>query len=596
MAAKTNHLAHTLRSTAWWKAKGPVTTGQVYSDVYKQDMLQYKFKVVNGTYIDKDDVPFGAFVRIEPFNKSESVVTVLSTPYDDGASPTPNPIFKVNRVAVFNTPTLRDFIFYEEHILEKSPGNFDTREYGDAHPDTGTYPNHELVFIGEEPIESSNAVRVRYYYAADRVNQENYNWMHTVADIGGNKFSAVRRMYLINRDDYDAATPAMGTSMANVPAGKFTDFSDFVVAKRKCVDSGIQELDSLYIFEERIYVKKVTISESGYDNKNNVALKTEVTLYYREEIYSGSHTIEDATTTHFATYFGKIGGNIVTFKQLSDNWWSVISTTDSSQNLLNYTFTYPSYMSLSIPDTLKTVDVIWSVSKGDGSYESDWTGSVGGGINKQLSGSENANATGSLSIKGAPVIEIERGFRGQVPVTVHFFYCDKADVTTRINNLGSSWPKFLPKSHTLVIHNVAGTVTAKANASANFSYRPAYLDSWSKNEGEGKSVNVNNSVNTVIIPPTIHGTINIGGLPAKNDSCSASCNVGWTGSGGFPSTAASSDEQLDLSGTFSPSTLAATTPASVPTSGDYVLAARVSPYENDLVQVAVSVFDASYLA
>lgn len=94
MSAIINHLSHNLRSAAWWKAKGPVVCGQAYVEKYGQDMLVYRFKVVNGSYVDESEVPYGSFVRIEPFNKVESEVTVFATPFDDGGEEM-LPVFKV---------------------------------------------------------------------------------------------------------------------------------------------------------------------------------------------------------------------------------------------------------------------------------------------------------------------------------------------------------------------------------------------------------------------------------------------------------------------------------------------------------------------
>tara|TARA_R110000803_G_scaffold136034_1_gene202992 strand:- start:26584 stop:29376 length:2793 start_codon:yes stop_codon:yes gene_type:complete len=99
MSDTVNHLANQLRKSSWFKASGPVMCSQRYSEAHGQDMIEQRFKVVNGTYIDEGDVPFGSFVTTEEVNTKESWCVVLSTPFVDVGS---LPVFKQRCGAVKN--------------------------------------------------------------------------------------------------------------------------------------------------------------------------------------------------------------------------------------------------------------------------------------------------------------------------------------------------------------------------------------------------------------------------------------------------------------------------------------------------------------
>jgi hypothetical protein len=159
--------------------------------------------------------------------------------------------------------------------------------YGTAHPNTARWPDHKLVFAKERP-EPESVGTFDFYYAADRANQDSYNFSHTEADIGGTRFDAVSRTYVTPRASFTPNTPAMGATMPNVPASLFT--GTYVLAEKRQARIGEQELDALYVAETHVYVKRCNIVQLGVDSMNGKVLTSTSTLYYASEVVEGSAT------------------------------------------------------------------------------------------------------------------------------------------------------------------------------------------------------------------------------------------------------------------------------------------------------------------
>lgn len=232
------------------------------------------------------------------------------------------------QVAVFPSPDLGDLIFWEQESLSREKYlELDTsadHAYGTAHHDPDEYPDHKLVYWEADPDyefgrDGQDYRRVRKYYAADRQDQDKYNFEFTAADIGGQKFDAVRRTYITPRADWSETTPAAGSIMSTEPSGKFA--GDYVLASRQQTRTGQKQLDSLYVTEVRTYVRKVTISGTKLDPQTNGVIGLSTTLYYRGEDYNGS-PIETAAADDSNWGLTSSGVN-VEVEQLSEDWWAV---------------------------------------------------------------------------------------------------------------------------------------------------------------------------------------------------------------------------------------------------------------------------------
>jgi hypothetical protein len=217
---------------------------------------------------------------------------------------------------VFPTPLIGDVLFSEVRDCNRIL----IPEYGTPHPDTNKWPNHKLVYV--RPVDIDRNEIFEFFYAANRENQDEYNWEVSNADIGGVKFDSVKRVYLFLREDYDALLPAMGTAMPSVPVGKFG--TEFVLSSRRQVQSPEQELNSIFIFEERTYIKRSTLVDIEINRETGTAFQITTDYYYTGEIVSGSRTIEELVADRTNAYWALDGnglGNVA--KQLSEAWWEV---------------------------------------------------------------------------------------------------------------------------------------------------------------------------------------------------------------------------------------------------------------------------------
>ena len=250
-----------------------------------------------------------------------------------------NPSPQRQSVVTFPTPNVNDILFFESVDAERV--GTDIPEYGSKHPDYKKWPDHRLVHVETADDQRQNRY-YRYYYAADQLDQDNDNWSYSEADIGGTKFDAVSRDYVVRRSEFSSTVPAMGSTMPDVPAGKFG--GTHVLAQRKQVPLNDKVLNGLYVVEQRVYVKKVPLSRLDFDEFFKTTNETKQTLYYRGEVVSeatvviGGNTIQNPTIAQLEDnpdnayvgspannipYWGMNSGTIRTVQQLSDNWFAV---------------------------------------------------------------------------------------------------------------------------------------------------------------------------------------------------------------------------------------------------------------------------------
>ena len=265
------------------------------------------------------------------------------------------------RVLSFTSPDLRDLFFWERDTLSRVDYtdlvNDGDRAYGTAHPDSEKFPNHKLVYWQldqdfQAGADGQDSLRVKKYYVADRSDQEKYNFEFTAANIGGQKFNAVKRTFVTARSSWSESTPTMGSDMSREPSNRFP--TGYVLAQREQKRIGQKELDALYVVEVFTYVEKVTITEQKLDPATGGVLTTIQTLYYRGETYAGG-TIESkaATASNWGLTTAGINSEV---QQLSDNWWLVTAQdvipqygTSSDNNLGFLLRTYETWEDFSWP-------------------------------------------------------------------------------------------------------------------------------------------------------------------------------------------------------------------------------------------------------
>jgi hypothetical protein len=163
-------------------------------------------------------------------------------------SPIPQAPFRQDR-KVFLTPIIGDVLFSE--VRDCSRITFP--EYGTYHPDTKKWPNHKLVFIKSVDIERDGLFE--FFYAADRKNQDLYNFSFDTRSLGSREFRVVVREYITPRSEFDPLYSGFNAPMPDVPEGVF-DGVEYVFFEKMQKRIEEPELDSLYVSETVTYIEK----------------------------------------------------------------------------------------------------------------------------------------------------------------------------------------------------------------------------------------------------------------------------------------------------------------------------------------------------
>jgi hypothetical protein len=129
-------------------------------------------------------------------------------------------------------------------------------EYGSPYPNANKWPDHKLVYI--KPVDIERNEIFEFFYAADRENQDLYNfssgYRNVVGNAGGREFRVVQRSYVTLRENFQPLDIEFGAAMPNVPEGKF-DEVEYVFFDRQQQRINEQELDSLYVAEVHTYIE-----------------------------------------------------------------------------------------------------------------------------------------------------------------------------------------------------------------------------------------------------------------------------------------------------------------------------------------------------
>ncbi len=197
--------------------------------------------------------------------------------------------------------------------------------YGAEHPDRDKFPRHKLCHVKQA---DPNGLTFQYYYAADRLHQDDYNFEFSQADLGGNKYDTVIRTYVTLRSDFSDTDDKYkaGDPMPDVPASQFED--EYILMTRQQKRIGDAELDGLFVVEQRIYFKRVSVSTASYDETTEGTLVQTETLYHRGEVYNSTEAeavIEREILDEKKWGVSKEGVRTEA-KQLSDDWFLVTST------------------------------------------------------------------------------------------------------------------------------------------------------------------------------------------------------------------------------------------------------------------------------
>ena len=304
-----------------------------------------------------DSGPFVIKSDVTPIGNGKSIKVTVTA--DTIALSADNPA--TNRIINRVTPLGTDVLFTEVGVMPSV-----IPIYGSPHYDAVSWPNHKLILI--KPMSDSTA-RYQFFYAADRENQDLYNWEHSKANIGGQQFDSVKRTYLTLRADFNPSLPLAGESMSNVPSGVFEFFDDYVLSDRTQTRTNEAELDSLYVTEVRVYVRKTTQRQTDYDEQFGKPLFTIQTLYFATEIVTGTTIAAVLFASTTDPFWGlQANGYMREGKQLSTNWYVITERQIIPTALVTTGRSYTTTVDFSWPAVLSSIEIdTWN--RKDGGYE-----------------------------------------------------------------------------------------------------------------------------------------------------------------------------------------------------------------------------------
>ncbi len=108
-----------------------------------------------------------------------------------------NPAPSLVQSKIRPTAKVADLLFFELRNSDL-PSYNRPPEYGTPHPDRGKFPHHNLVFVEASDKEGFE----RWWYAADRTDQDDYNFSVSYPYGGDEAFPRYTRSYIIRRDQY----------------------------------------------------------------------------------------------------------------------------------------------------------------------------------------------------------------------------------------------------------------------------------------------------------------------------------------------------------------------------------------------------------
>jgi hypothetical protein len=156
---------------------------------------------------------------------------------------------------VFPTPIVGDVLFSE--VRDCNRGN-PFPEYGTPYPNANKWPNHKLVYV--KPVDIERNEIFEFFYAAERENQDLYNFAFGLRNIGNREFRTVTRTYVTLRENFKPTDIEFGTAMPNVPEDKFEGVN-YVFYDKEQQNTQQEELNALFVIEAHSYVEEAVLDE-----------------------------------------------------------------------------------------------------------------------------------------------------------------------------------------------------------------------------------------------------------------------------------------------------------------------------------------------
>jgi len=210
----------------------------------------------------------------------------MAKPLPEDPQPPRSPAPSIDPVFTWPTPGNEDFLFYVERNGDL-PVNKDWK-YGDPYRGRGQFPDHKLVYVSPQSGDKWS----RWFYASDRINQEEYNYEFT-----GDQLS---RNFLVQRAKYYARTAAAAAAAVPTIIDEFTRpvvgtpdtrFADFVYAE-DTLSRTETELDSIFVIVRQNYLPERLISYQWDDAIQRVIKITRQVVPAKTQTGSGGYGIQ----------------------------------------------------------------------------------------------------------------------------------------------------------------------------------------------------------------------------------------------------------------------------------------------------------------
>jgi hypothetical protein len=462
---------------------------------------------------------------------------------------------------------VRDKLVYRD--VDSRAGNYAPIEYGTAHPDTTRYPGYVLVY--QKALKEDDTT-VRRFYAAPRLNQDDYNFSIDYPH-GDTAYPQYVRTYVLPRDGYVVVAP--GTADPVV--------ATLGLIKQEHGRSDDIQIDTYFVIVRRTYGRLPTpwLSGQEYDPTFDFSAAT-----FQSRFEAAGTSVGDADS------------RIETIDTIQQKR-SVF--TPNHADIAAYSKIYASTHNLDLPDVLNSIDMVWEQSGGGGVYNETGDGaSVGNPAQLQMSLRGTASGTGTVMPQLLYDIDTPDG--SGVPTTDYFFFLTnptEAAILSKLNSLtGGSvvrWPRFHAKRHTLILKGQKVALALNVSAQCMV-YINSTGQSYTVSEGTGGEVDVSSSIVRIDLPPTIHGAISVGGDLTKSVTIICTAEAGTSAGSNWPGASASITDSIEGNGSVTPTSFAATTPAVIPTSGLYLVSTEFNTYRYGYIAVMARVLNASVLA
>lgn len=494
-------------------------------------------------------------------------------------------------VKLFPTATATDVLFYVimGRMDKRKIPTYGTR-YNDITPRSEDWPHHHLVFVSPPDADGKQ----KWFFAADRENEDLYNWT-----LGQGE--ELIRTYLVRRSLYLQRSAAEAAA-APKQAGEFTypavatldsKFTKYGFADDTVLEAP-DELRSLYIVVKRRYLRP-TIVDIQYNDDWAIRLKT-------------TYSLVAATTTEADMPADSTG--IVYELEPVNTYHSRLVKREivpESEGWTLASFSRTQAIRTDIPNLpreLVSVNVVWNSQYSIGTQDYFFIKTVTGDT---ITVGKNADDTASSAASIVPELQIK--FRdveaSNLPATEYEIFiagdATEAAVLARLTAIAGStvlaWPVFRPESTT--INTNGQSINVRVNVGVGLAGTYSTTDGLTMYESEkatSDDFSVNLTVGGVQLPPCIHGAITLTGGTSQSQLVAATAAMSIYNSL-IGSSSVTKTKSGTAFGTVSPSVIPAVSGTqTIPTSGLYALSIRPGRNFFGYTQVTAVVFNASALA